>query len=79
MGVTSTCCHAEFPYGATDRETRLARGTDEAREMIPEKHSVGATHVERFQEMTALEKHESRTTGYTTVMMLIFLMFRDLV
>lgn len=27
LGFTSTCCHAEFPYGGTDGETALVRCT----------------------------------------------------
>lgn len=34
---------------------------------------MGAAHVERFQETTALENYESYTTGYTTAMMLVCL------
>lgn len=49
-------------------DARQARCTDEPGELMPERHSVGAARVQRFQETTELESHESYTTGYTTVM-----------
>lgn len=70
MGGGYTCCHADFPYGGTDQAGKLHR--QGGGETIPECHSVGATHVERFQEQTELEKHESYTTGHTTAMTLVF-------
>ncbi len=74
-GVTSTCCHAEFPYGGIDGEARPLRCTDEAGETTPERHSVGATCVQRFKETTGLEKHKSHSLrGHTTAMMLVFLL-----
>ena len=74
------CCHAQFPYGGTDREglARLARCKDEVCEAIPEMHSVGVSHDERFEEKTELESHESYTTGQITVMMPALLLCWDL-
>lgn len=58
LEVMSTCCHAEFPYGATDGGSGLARCTYEGEW----KDSREAAHVEKFQQedWTRKEWHYSK-------------------